>query len=151
MENIQLLNNMVIILDFDGTCVTHDYPNVGHDIGAAPVLRKLVAEGHQLVLFTMRSDMGVEKGLFKSGLSDAIDWFKQNNIPLYGIQRNPTQDTWTTSPKAYGHLYIDDAALGAPLKYDNSISDRPFIDWVIVEKLMLRMGFLTDENNHTQN
>lgn len=67
MENIQLLNNMVIILDFDGTCVTHDYPNVGHDIGAAPVLRKLVAEGHQLVLFTMRSDMGVEKGLFKSG------------------------------------------------------------------------------------
>lgn len=151
MENIQLLNNMVVCVDFDGTCVTHDYPNVGHDIGAAPILRRLVAEGHQLILWTMRCDSGVESGKFKSGLTDAVNWFKENNIPLYGIQRNPTQDNWTKSPKAYAQLYIDDAALGAPLKYDNSISDRPFIDWVIVEKLMLRMGVLTDENNQPQN
>jgi hypothetical protein len=142
MEN---KNSIVVCVDFDGTCVTHDYPNVGRNIGAAPILRRLVTEGHQLVLFTMRSDMGVEKGLFKSGLSDAIDWFKDNNIPLYGVQRNPTQDSWTVSPKAYGQLYIDDAALGAPLKYDNNISDRPFIDWEIVENLLLRMGVLTDK------
>jgi len=32
---------MDIVIDFDGTCVTHDFPRVGKDIGAEPVLRKL--------------------------------------------------------------------------------------------------------------
>lgn len=35
---------MIIAIDFDGTCVTHEYPNIGRDIG--PVLRKLVENGH---------------------------------------------------------------------------------------------------------
>ena len=38
-----------IIVDFDGTCVTHEYPNMGRDIGSAPVLKELVANGHQLI------------------------------------------------------------------------------------------------------
>lgn len=33
---------MVIAVDFDGTCVTHEFPKIGKDIGAIPVLRKLV-------------------------------------------------------------------------------------------------------------
>ena len=45
---------MIINIDFDATCVTHDYPNVGKDIGAIPVLKLLVTEGHKLILFTMR-------------------------------------------------------------------------------------------------
>ena len=45
---------MYIAVDFDGTCVTHEYPKVGKDIGAAPVLKKLIKEGHQLILHTMR-------------------------------------------------------------------------------------------------
>ena len=36
---------MVINLDFDGTVVTHDYPQIGKDIGSQPVLKKLVAKG----------------------------------------------------------------------------------------------------------
>jgi hypothetical protein len=34
--------SIVIAVDFDGTCVTHEYPRVGQDIGAVPVLKKLV-------------------------------------------------------------------------------------------------------------
>ena len=49
---------ITIAIDFDGTCVTHEYPNVGRDIGAAPVLRKLVENGHKLILWTMRDDKG---------------------------------------------------------------------------------------------
>jgi len=37
---------MVIAIDFDGTCVTHDFPKVGKDIGAVPVLRELVENGY---------------------------------------------------------------------------------------------------------
>ena len=119
---------MYICVDFDGTCVTHEYTNIGNDIGAVPVLKQLTKEGHQLILFTMRSG---------NELEDAVEWFNENGIPLYGIQRNPTQDNWTDSPKAYGQLYIDDAALGAPLKVDKELSNRPFIDWEKVKGMIL--------------
>lgn len=117
---------MVLCVDFDGTCVTHDYPRVGKDIGAVPVLKRLVKEGHQLILWTMRS--GKE-------LNDAIKWFEENGIELYGIQENPNQKSWTSSPKAYAQLYIDDAALGAPLLMDSSLSNREFINWKVVEQM----------------
>jgi len=51
---------MDINIDFDGSVVTHEYPHVGQDIGAVPVLQKLVENGHRLILFTMRSaDRGI--------------------------------------------------------------------------------------------
>ena len=48
---------MDILIDFDGTVVTHDFPAVGKDIGSVPVLKRLVDNGHRLILFTMRSDV----------------------------------------------------------------------------------------------
>lgn len=47
---------MTIILDFDGTCVTNEFPQVGKNIGAEFVLRRLQESGHKLVLFTARAD-----------------------------------------------------------------------------------------------
>ncbi len=146
----------VICVDFDGTCVTHEFPKVGKDIGAVPVLKELIKNGHQLVLFTMRSDIvnptGEDNELhLESGnyLTDAVNWFKQNEIELYGIQTNPTQHTWTTSPKAYAQLYIDDAALGCPLLYGNfgengegGYFDRPQVDWVMVREMLIKNGLL---------
>lgn len=129
----KIKNGICILIDFDGTCVTHDYPRVGKDIGSVPVLKKLVENGHALILFTMRSDLPEPDMKF---LTDAVNWFKENNIPLYGIQTNPTQHIWTSSPKAYGQLIIDDICLGIPLKTDWKLSDRPFVDWVEVEKLL---------------
>lgn len=131
-----------IVVDFDGTVVTHEYPMMGKDIGSVPVLKELVAKGHQLILFTMRSDMGVKSGKFKSGLTDAVNWYKENDIPLFGIQTNPTQHEWTDSPKAYGQLIIDDAAAFAPLKLDLTHSNRPFIDWVIMRDELIRTGWI---------
>lgn len=111
-------------MDFDGTCVTHEFPNVGREIGAAAVLKRLVASGAKLVLWTMRSE---------KPLTDAVRWFEQHEIPLWGIQRNPDQDKWSSSPKAYAHVYIDDAALGCPLK-EGLEGERPYVDWEAVEK-----------------
>jgi hypothetical protein len=128
---------MDILVDFDGTCTTHDFPYVGKEIGAPEVLRDLVIAGHNLILFTMRSD--TSKGKF---LKDAVNWFEKNDIPLYGIQENPTQRAWTSSPKAYGQLIIDDICLGIPLKVDPQMSDRPFVDWEKCRTLMEEMGIL---------
>ena len=134
---------MYICIDFDGTCVTHEFPSIGKDIGAIPVLKELIKNNHKLILFTMRSNMKDVKSLdynihSQSGnyLDEAVEWFKNNKIPLYGINVNPNQTTWTESPKAYGQLYIDDAALGIPLKFDINISERPFVDWEEVYKLL---------------
>ena len=127
-----------IVLDFDGTVVKHRYPAVGEDIGAVPVLQKLVKNGHHLLMSTMRShdSEGVDT------LQPAIDWFAERNIPIYGINENPSQKTWTSSPKVYGNIYIDDASLGAPLKTDDSDAP-PFIDWCTVSLYLLHYGCLT--------
>lgn len=132
---------MKIAVDFDGTCVTHNYPEIGHDIGAIPVLKKMVDDGCQLILFTMRSDN--EQGKF---LTDAVNWFKENGIELFGIQENPEQKAWTTSPKAYAQLYIDDAGLGAPLNWEPSISDRPFVDWAKVKQMLIDRCIISNTN-----
>lgn len=147
---IQKIKPITINIDFDGTCVTHEFPKVGKSIGAEKVLKKLVSKGHKLILFTMRSDR-LKKG--RTGdkmikdvtglfLTDAVNWFKENDIPLYGIQTNPTQQAWTTSPKSYAELMIDDSALGCPLDYNPSISKRPFADWKEIENQLISWKLL---------
>lgn len=127
---------MVIAVDFDGTVVTHEYPKVGDDIGAVAVLKLLTYAGHKLILYTMRSGKELE---------EAKKWFEDRHIRLYGVNENPAQKSWTTSPKVYANLYIDDTALGIPLKTDPN-HERPYVDW---EKayIMLRdeLGILSDE------
>lgn len=125
---------MIVNIDFDGTCVTHEYPRVGKDIGAVPVLKRLVENGHQLILFTMRGN--------NSHLNDAVDWFKINDIPLYGINTNPTQISWTDSPKSHADFIIDDTALGTPLLFNWSFSTHPYVDWVEMEKILIQRGLL---------
>jgi hypothetical protein len=127
-----------ILIDFDGTVVTHDFPFVGKDIGSVVVLKKLVEKGHKLILFTMRSHRPYihPDGKPRDCLQDAIDWFAENEIPLYGINTNPTQHEWTDSPKAYGQLMIDDIAIGVPLKFDKELSPRPFVDWFYLEIML---------------
>ena len=146
---IQKIKPITINIDFDGTCVTHDFPRIGKSIGAEKVLKRLTDHGHQLILFTMRSDRKELKPVIDPTiqnvtgkfLSEAVNWFKQNNIPLYGIQSNPTQINWTTSPKSYAELMIDDSAFGCPLKHDKTISERFFVDWVEVERMLESTGF----------
>jgi hypothetical protein len=142
---------MIIGIDFDGTCVTHEFPLVGKDIGAEPVLRELVENGHKLILYTMRSNKkNVQSNHHfihnKSGqyLTDAINWFRERNIPLYAIQRNPTQISWTDSPKCYADQYIDDSGIGIPLIYGNFDGfgngewfDRPHVDWKKLRKILV--------------
>lgn len=128
---------MVLNLDFDGTVVKHEFPNIGGDIGAIPVLKRLI-------LFTMRSG---------ETLDAAVKWFADNGIPLFGIQKNPTQGTWTSSPKSYAELMIDDSALGCPLMYDVQMVDgenlkrigRPYVNWERVAEILEEKGIIREE------
>ena len=128
-------NSIVVGLDFDGTCVTHDYPNIGKDIGAIPILKQLVENGHKLMLWTMR---GTKPQNERETLREAVEWFNENDIRLWGINRNPSQQAsgWSNSNKQHAHMYIDDAALGAPLTFNPELSDKPFMDWIAVEQIL---------------
>lgn len=114
-------------IDFDGTCVDHQYPYIGDDVPyAVPVIKQLAAYGDKLVLFTMRS--GPELAL-------AEEWFEQRNIPLYGSNKNPDQSDWTSSPKVYAHHIIDDTAVGCPLIHPKGFS-RACVDWLEVARML---------------
>ena len=149
---------MTIAVDFDGICVTHDFPKVGKNIGAEIVLKKLSDKGHKIILYTMRShpsektEKAGTSGMIPTTndcLQDAIDWFEKYNIPLYGVNNNPSQHSWTDSPKVYANMYIDDAALGIPLVYNDmsfmcdSSMMRPYVSWVRVSEMLWRAGILS--------
>lgn len=144
-------NSITINIDFDGTCVAHDFPRIGADIGSVRVLKKLTDAGHKLILFTMRSDRKEKRetqdptiqNITGTFLTDAVNWFKENNIPLYGIQTNPDQHNWTTSPKSYAEIMIDDSALGCPLTFDFKKSQKYFVDWEKVEKMLIEQNIIT--------
>lgn len=127
---------MIIGIDFDGTIVEHRYPDIGLAVpGAINVITSLWLQGHKLILWTMRD--GKE-------LDDAVNYLKGYGIPLFGINENPEQSAWTTSPKAYCQLYIDDAALGCPLRPSMGTA-RPMVDWEEVKKQLITKGILTGE------
>ena len=46
---------MLISVDFDGTCVSHEFPHIGKNIGAEIVLKALSDAGHDIICMTMRS------------------------------------------------------------------------------------------------
>lgn len=119
---------MILGIDFDGTMVEHEYPKLGPPVpGAIEALHEFISQGHKLILWTMRSG---EK------LNEAIQYFDDHGIELYGINKNPEQINWTKSPKAYCHRYIDDAAVGCPLIHPSGAGRRPYVDWTKVKELL---------------
>lgn len=124
---------MIIAVDFDGTCVEHEYPEVGMDVeGAVDVLKALRANGHRIILFTMRSG---------SKLDAALRWFKERKIDLWGINENPEQKEWTSSPKVFADLYIDDSAVGCPIMFVDG-ARRPMVNWAKVRTQLENDGLL---------
>lgn len=123
---------MKIAIDFDGTIVTHEYPKIGSPVPLAlETMRELQAKGHEIILWTMRSG---------EQLKEAVHYVENGGIILHGVNENPQQHTWTSSPKAYAHLYIDDAALGCPLYIPTE--GRPYVDWQAVRDNLTVMKFL---------
>lgn len=117
----------IIAVDFDGTIVDHQYPDVGREVpGAIHWLKQFQKAGAKLILWTMRSD-GRPDG--STPLADAVQFCHEHGIEFWGVNTNPGQESWTGSPKAYAHLYIDDAAFGCPLIENPRMGGRPYVNW----------------------
>jgi hypothetical protein len=99
---------------------------------AVEVLKKLNENQVKIILWTIRS------GEF---LQDAVNWFVEREIEIWAVNKNPQQRFWSKSPKAYAPIYIDDAALGCPLK-SSPEGNRPFADWFEIERLLEEIDYL---------
>ena len=126
------MNKPIIAVDFDGTVVLHEYPEVGADVpDAVRVLKRLNEAGVKIIVWTMRCGKHLE--------IDARQWFESRGIDVWAYNENPEQHTWTESRKCYAQAYIDDAAIGCPLVYP--VTGRPYVNWLGVEEILEAQGY----------
>lgn len=98
--------NIKIAVDFDGTIVEHEYPQIGKEkLFAFQTLKELQKMGANLILWTFRS--GKE-------LAEAVDFCRLNGIEFYAINSNYPEEIFdnTISRKIDVDIYIDDKNLG---------------------------------------
>lgn len=126
---------MILGIDCDGTIVKHVFPEMGEEVpGAFEWLRRFQAAGAKLILWTMRSDGGVRK---RQVLTEAVDFCRDRGVTFWGVNTNPEQHEWTGSPKAFCHVFVDDAGVCCPLIYP--ATGRPYVDWSIVGPEVMRI------------
>ena len=99
---------MTIAVDFDGTIVTHEYPNIGKEIPfAVQTLKMLQDDGHKLILWTVR-----EGDL----LRDAIQWCREKGLEFYAANKDypeeEEQNNNHNSRKLKADIWIDDRNIG---------------------------------------
>jgi hypothetical protein len=99
---------MTIAVDFDGTIVEHEYPEIGREIPfATDTLRMLIEDRHQLILWSCREG---------ELLQQAIDWCHERGVDFYAVNRDfPEEDIERNqhfSRKLKVDLFIDDRNIG---------------------------------------
>lgn len=140
---------MIIYLDFDGTCVEHDYPNMGRcNFGCIEVIKKLQDANHEIILNTYRADLGeealkqaqkwlnkhywmfVDRSLRDSFELKPITQFTPNKI------QPPPWKIWNQNELNVSNdsIYIDDIATGIPLKPTVMVPNSLMVDWEQVEQ-----------------
>lgn len=100
---------MRIAVDFDGTIVEQQYPAIGEEIPfATEILRRLIAERHQIILWTVREG---------TLLNEAVAWCSAHGIEFYAVNKNDPEEMDCGhnpyySRKIKADFYIDDSNLG---------------------------------------
>lgn len=100
---------MVIAVDFDGTIVEHKYPKVGKELPfAIATLKQLQADGHLLILWTVRDGELLE---------EAIDFCRKRGLEFFAVNSNYPEEKPEESPshtcrKLKADMFIDDRNVG---------------------------------------
>jgi hydroxymethylpyrimidine pyrophosphatase-like HAD family hydrolase len=101
-------NKFVLAVDFDGTIVDHEYPNIGKlKPYAKEIINKLYKEGHTIIIWTCRSNAHKDF----DDLNDMYYFLKSNKIKFHKINKNANCVKFGCFPKIYADYYIDDRNL----------------------------------------
>ncbi len=100
--------NLIFAVDFDGTLVEHNFPNIGATkTDVLEFVRKLQAQGHKFILFTCRNG---------ASLQEAINWCIDRGIPPDAVNDDVKSIKESAfgkekSVKPFAHYYVDDCAV----------------------------------------
>jgi len=103
MEN---LHNLKIAIDFDGTIVEHEYPEIGKEkLFAFETMRELQKHGALLILWTFRAG---------NELDEAVEYCRKKGIEFYAVNKNYPEEEFNSaiSRKINADVYIDDKNIG---------------------------------------
>jgi hypothetical protein len=95
-----------IAVDFDGTIVEHEYPEIGKEmLFAFLTLKELNKKGARLILWTFRSGKELE---------EAVEFCRKNGVEFYAVNKNYPEEVMndTVSRKIDADIFIDDRNLG---------------------------------------
>ena len=99
-------NGIKIAVDFDGTIVEHQYPEIGKEkLFAFQTLKELEKRGARIILWTFRTGKELE---------DAVNLCRQNGVEFYAVNKNYPEEVQdeTVSRKIDADIYIDDKNIG---------------------------------------
>ena len=97
---------MLIAVDLDGTVVEHRFPEIGKELPfATDTLRRLIDDGHRLVLWTVRTG---------HLLDEALAWCKERGVTFYAVNSDYPEQTFEEGMprKMKVDVVIDDRNLG---------------------------------------
>ncbi len=95
-----------VAVDFDGTIVENDYPQLGKPmLFAFETLKELQKRGFTLILWTIRTG---------KLLDEAVEFCLQNGVEFYAINQNHPEEVFDSSlpRKIEVDVFIDDRNLG---------------------------------------
>lgn len=113
----------LVSIDFDGTIVGHDFPDIGEPLEEAfEVMKELQEAGFGLILNTCREDCRK-----RQYLTEAVRFCERNGVVFRSVNVNHRDDDFRDDGgrKVYAHYYIDDRNLGG------------FKGWAWVRELLL--------------
>lgn len=99
---------MNIAVDFDGTIVTHRYPEIGEEIPfAIDTLKMLIQDHHKLILWSVREGELLE---------EAVQYCRERGVEFYAVNRDYPEETMDNnehfSRKLKVDMFIDDRNVG---------------------------------------
>jgi hypothetical protein len=95
-----------IAVDFDGTIVEHEYPEIGKEkLFAFLTLKELAKKGARLILWTFRTGKELE---------DAVEFCRKNGVEFYAVNKNYPEEIMneTVGRKIDADIFIDDRNIG---------------------------------------
>ena len=98
--------NIKIAVDFDGTIVEHQYPQIGKEkLFAFETLREMQKKGFKLILWTVCCGKELE---------EAVEFCRNKGVEFYAVNKNYPEEAIdeTLVRKIEADIYIDDRNIG---------------------------------------
>ena len=126
----------IIAVDFDGTLVKDEWPNIGEPREDMFLVLKLLKEKYnvKLILWTSRNDNTKYGDL----LQEALYFCKEKGLVFDAVNENVKEVvdlTGADTRKVYADIYIDDKAVHAvtsPLYWVDKLN----VDWIAIVKVV---------------